>query len=93
MTFAMCMIPKRCEQWDLSITAWAGDMSHPKEPEPVKLICSLFSAEEDLIHWVIGELEEFLGPVDWKSPPLFFDKSRFYEPEMGWPLHRRFVSF
>jgi len=68
-------------------------MSHPKEPEPVKLICSLFSAEEDLIHWVIGELEEFLGPVDWKSPPLFFDKSRFYEPEMGWPLHRRFVSF
>jgi len=33
------------------------------------------------------------GPVDWESPPLFFDRTRYYEREMGWPLHRRFISF
>ncbi len=68
-------------------------MSHPKRPEPVKLICSLFSAEQGLIGLVVEQLAGLFGPVDWMSPPLFFDKSRFYEPEMGWPLHRRFVSF
>ncbi len=69
-------------------------MSKPKEPSDVKLICSLFSAEKDLIEEVIRrELEPLFGPVDWMSPELFFDKSRYYEKEMGWPLHRRFISF
>lgn len=33
------------------------------------------------------------GPTDWVSHTLLFDRTRYYEKEMGWPLHRRFVSF
>jgi len=68
-------------------------MSQPREPDPVKLIASIFTPKEDLIREVINELSLRYGPVDWESPPLFFDRTRYYEREMGWPLHRRFVSF
>jgi hypothetical protein len=68
-------------------------MSHPHEPDPVKLISSLFSPERELIDRVISRLSEIFGPVDWISPEFFFDRTRYYSKEMGWPLHRRFVSF
>ena len=68
-------------------------MSQPREPDPVKLIASIFTPKEDLIWEVINELSLRYGPVDWESPPMFFDRTRYYEREMGWPLHRRFVSF
>jgi hypothetical protein len=68
-------------------------MSTPLVADDVKLICSIFSPEEGLIESVIARLEEMFGPVDWKSPGLFFDRTRYYEREMGWPLFRRFVSF
>jgi len=68
-------------------------MSQPSEPEDVKLISSLFSPREEWIEKGIGELEEIFGPTDWVSPRLLFDRTRYYEREMGWPLHRRFVSF
>lgn len=68
-------------------------MSQPRDPHPVKLIMSLFSPEEDLMALVIPRLEDTYGPIDWKSPPLLFDRTTYYAREMGWPLHRRFVSF
>ena len=68
-------------------------MSHPKKPEDVKYIASLFSPESDLIDLAVGQLEAICGPVDWTSPELLFDRTRYYEREMGWPLFRRFVSF
>ena len=68
-------------------------MSQPREPDPVKLIASIFTPKEDLIREVINKLSLRYGPVDWESPPMFFDRTRYYEREMGWPLHRRFVSF
>ncbi len=68
-------------------------MSHPREPDHVKLISSLFSPEKELIDTVIKQLEEICGPVDWLSPELFFDRTRYYAGEMGWPLHRRFIAF
>ncbi len=42
---------------------------------------------------IVGMLEELYGKTDWISPELFFDQTRYYADEMGWPLHRRFVSF
>lgn len=71
----------------------ATDMSHPREPDPVKLISSLFSHEKGIIEKVIGQLSDIYGPVDHISPELLFDRTRYYAKEMGWPLHRRFVSF
>jgi hypothetical protein len=68
-------------------------MSVPSDSENVKLISSIFSPEQDLIDRVIGEMEQLLGPTDWISSWLFFDRTRYYEKEMGWPLHRRFISF
>lgn len=68
-------------------------MSTPEEAEKVKLISSLFSSEEDLIEKVIEQMEGSLGPVDWVSEKLAFDRTRYYAKEMGWPLCRRFISF
>ena len=68
-------------------------MSSPREAEDVKLISSLFSPRKDLIEKMIQELEGLLGPTDWVSPECLFDRTRYYEREMGWPLYRRFVSF
>ena len=68
-------------------------MSHPHEPDKVKLISSLFSPEKGVINTVIDQISKIYGPVDWISPELFFDRTRYYAKEMGWPLHRRFFSF
>jgi hypothetical protein len=68
-------------------------MSNPSEAEDVKLISSLFSSQANLIDRVILEMEGLFGPTDWISPAFFFDRTKYYEREMGWPLHRRFISF
>ena len=68
-------------------------MSDPYEAEDVKLISSLFSPQKQLIDKVVSELEEIFGPTDWISPELLFDRTKYYAREMGWPLHRRFISF
>jgi len=68
-------------------------MSNPKEADDAKLISSLFSSQLNLIDQVILEMEGLFGPTDWISPGLFFDRTQYYKKEMGWPLHRRFISF
>ena len=68
-------------------------MSQPHEPDPVKLISSLFSPEKEIIDTVVGEISKIIGLVDWISPELLFDRTKYYAREMGWPLHRRFISF
>ena len=68
-------------------------MSTPKVADDVKLVASLFSPEEKILEEVIVELQAAYGSTDWVSLPLFFDRTRYYEKEMGWPLRRRFVSF
>ena len=68
-------------------------MSNPVEADDVKLISSIFSSQANLIDQVILELEGLFGPPDWISPAFFFDRTKYYEKEMGWPLHRRFISF
>ncbi|HIJ20146.1 MAG TPA: DUF4416 domain-containing protein, partial [Deltaproteobacteria bacterium] len=40
-------------------------MSVPEEPDKVKLLISLFSPREDLIHEVISNMTDLFGPVDW----------------------------
>ena len=68
-------------------------MSHPHEPDPVKLISSLFSPQKEFIARASSQLSEAFGPVDWTSPEFLFDRTKYYVKEMGWPLHRRFISF
>ena len=63
-------------------------MSRPHEPDHVKLISSLFSPEKEFLDTIIKQLEKICGPVDWVSPELFFDRTKYYAKEMGWPLLR-----
>jgi hypothetical protein len=68
-------------------------VSEPQETKKAKLISSLFSRERALIDRGIKEMEERFGSVDWVSEVLAFERTRYYEKEMGWPLYRRFISF
>jgi len=68
-------------------------MSTPQETKDVKLIMSLFSREEELIERVIGNMKSYFGPLNWISEKLVFNRTRYYEKEMGWPLYRRFIAF
>jgi hypothetical protein len=77
----------------LDLSPMKQNMSAPREADDVKLVSSLFSSQEPLLEQVIRELQASFGPVDWTSPTLCFDRTSYYEREMGWPLYRRFVSF
>lgn len=68
-------------------------MSDPRPPEDVKLISSVFSPKKGYLAEALSRLTDRYGPVEWKSPPLFFDRTTYYAREMGWPLYRSFVSF
>lgn len=68
-------------------------MSTPSEPDDVKRIASLISKDEEIVDRALLSMEALFGPVDWKSPMLPFDRTRYYEREMGGPLVRVFVSF
>jgi hypothetical protein len=68
-------------------------MSQPVDPPPVKLIVSLFSPSLSLLDEIVEALPGLFGPIDRMSTPLMFDRTMYYAREMGWPLHRRFMSF
>ena len=68
-------------------------MSQPETSDDVKLIMSLFSPEKAIVESVMEQLPDIYGETDWISPEVFFDRTRYYEKEMGWPLYRRFLSF
>ncbi len=68
-------------------------MSTRSRPEDVKRIASLISSTEENLDRMVAALEDMFGPVDWKSPILPFDRTRYYEREMGGPLVRAFISF
>ena len=68
-------------------------MSIPLKSQKVKLIASIFSSNKDILGKIECDLYKAFGDFDFKSEPLFFDKSRYYEKEMGWPLYRFFYAF
>ncbi len=62
-------------------------------PKPVKLIMSLISSDDRLLHQAIEILGERYGEVDSISDILPFDFTDYYTAEMGEGLFRRFVTF
>jgi hypothetical protein len=68
-------------------------MSSPVQADDVRLISSLFSTDKELIDRLLDLLINEFGPAKWVSPWLMFDRTKYYEREMGWPLHRRFITF
>jgi len=68
-------------------------MSEPSAPKPVKLIVNLISGDESLLASVAGKLSQVYGGIDFMSKLIPFNKTDYYEAEMGKNLVRRFVTF
>jgi len=60
---------------------------------PVKLIMGMISQNPELFDHATQSLVEKFGPVDLKSGLFNFDKTDYYEEEMGGNLKRLFLSF
>ena len=68
-------------------------MNEPYGARHVKLLALLLWREEEALGEAYRELEAAFGPIDYSGADHPFDVTRYYEPEMGPHLKRRFVSF
>lgn len=68
-------------------------MSRPVPPKPAKLIIGLFTRETGLFQPVIKQLTEKFGPIELISRWFAFNRTDYYEPEMGGSLLRRMIAF
>jgi len=69
-------------------------MSHPHEPLPAKLVCSVLSAAPDpLTPELVAALENRFGPLEIAYPAMAFSHTAYYDRELGSPLVRRFLAF
>jgi len=68
-------------------------MSKPVDSESVKLVMSVFSAQNELVNETFSALRHLYGDMDFISALIPFDYTDYYAGEMGSPLYRRFVSF
>ncbi len=67
-------------------------MSVRTEPRPARLVVSVIYREERKYADAVPRVEAVLGPVRAAGGRLPFDKTGYYEREMGAPLFRRFLS-
>lgn len=56
-------------------------------------LVALIFGRDELYAPTLTELEKLFGPRELESPTYPFDKTAYYEPEMGAGLKRRFVTF
>jgi hypothetical protein len=67
-------------------------MGTAREPEPVKFIASLFSADLALLEKAKEALSSRFGAIDFKSALLPFDHTDYYTAEFGPGLQRQIVT-
>ena len=63
------------------------------EAPPVKLIAAVLFCDRSQVERAKEQLIEKFGPIDYVSPSYPFDRSRYYEPEMGEGIQRLLLSF
>jgi hypothetical protein len=68
-------------------------MGIEKEFQKVKLFSGFIYRSEATYKKVKEQLEAIFSPVDLEAGPFDFNFTTYYNPEMGTPLFRRFVSF
>jgi len=68
-------------------------MGEPRIFLPVKLISGIIAGNESLIASARILLEEIFGSADSESGIFPFNRTDYYAKEMGYPLHRCFISF
>jgi hypothetical protein len=65
----------------------------PSEPDPVKLFVGVLYSDQSLLERATKLLGEKFGPVDYRSEPMPFEVTDYYQDEMGGPIQRIFLSF
>ena len=68
-------------------------MSELQAPQPAKLVIGLFTGDIQIFKRLVPEFISMYGQIDLVSSWMAFDYTRYYEMEMGTPLHRRLCSF
>ena len=68
-------------------------MSHPRNPQPAKLVIGLLVNDKKLMPDVAAKLEHAFGAMDMISAWMDFDFTDYYAKEMGKPLYRRMMAF
>jgi hypothetical protein len=68
-------------------------MGTAREPEPVKLIASLFAGAPALLMAAKERLLHVFGPLDFESELLPFEHTDYYAAEFGPGLQRLIVAF
>ena len=68
-------------------------MGQIKEPKPVKLISSMFTADLELLEVARNKLSKTFGRTDYESDLLPFDHTSYYAAEFGEGLMRNIVAF
>jgi hypothetical protein len=68
-------------------------MSIPSQPDPAKLVIGVYTGDKTLFDPIFEELTRLYGEADTVSGWMAFDRTDYYEKEMGKPLFRRMVSF
>lgn len=68
-------------------------MSIPSPPDPARLVVGVYTADKSLFDPILAGLKALYGEVDTLSDWMAFDRTDYYEKEMGRPLFRRMASF
>ena len=68
-------------------------MSKPRSPDPAKLFLSAIYHDPEIMGPCLKYVMERFGHADHSTPEMPFTTTRYYHPEMGEPLLRRFFSF
>jgi hypothetical protein len=68
-------------------------MGIAEQPQPVKLVASIFAGRPALLEAAQRRMEEIFGPADYQSERLSFDHTDYYAPEFGPDLVRLILAF
>ncbi|MFC1646286.1 DUF4416 family protein [Candidatus Omnitrophota bacterium] len=68
-------------------------MGQIQKSPPVKLIISIFTQQNNSFLAIEEILSKKFGPIDFSSPIIDFNHTRYYEKEFGPNLGRKLISF
>jgi len=68
-------------------------MAKPQAVTPVKLFVAVLWTDADSLHAAVGELQAQWGEIDYTGADRPFDRTDYYQDEMGADLQRRLVTF
>jgi len=65
----------------------------PLDPDPVKLFVAILFSDQERLERAMEQMTAEFGPLDYRSEPMEFTESDYYQKEMGYPIVRIFISF